>query len=184
MKPKAYLTVFDEPTADIAASQLERFGFEVARLDGAEPWIDKYRRFLDLAGDDDCLRLDADFVPNRRVVEFFDDCAKRSDVLMAQGRGFCFYANDLVPTCPVFYNGKSLEIIRGNFDRLDRERPEASAWRLPIINSMTWDRPDMVLGMHGFFQGWEQLNRASRNKTKRKQTNNYDFELAIRLLDL
>ena len=65
----AYLCTIGEPTTNLCKSQLERFGFEVVLLDKVEPWIDKYKRVIAMA-DEDCIRIDADIIPNKNIKLF------------------------------------------------------------------------------------------------------------------
>lgn len=177
---KAYLTTIGEKTTEIAAQQLENFGFDVVVLDGVEPWVDKYKRFietalLDLDPNDGCLRMDADVILNKTIIEAVEKIAP--DDLMAQWHCYDFYRNGVGVCSPVYYSRKALEIIYEDWFDLDLRRPEATAWRLQRINANVYTGADIV-GMHGFFQDEAHLDRHLENKIERKQMEEYNFELA------
>lgn len=177
---KLYLTSVGEKTTEVAKWQAERLGFEVVLLDKVEPWIDKYKRFIDMAQGEDCLRMDADVILNKNIKQFILPDEK---ILIAQFHTFDFYKNDVSITSPVWYSKKSLKIIKDNLGKLDINRPEASAWRLENINDYTYTSY-MVVGMHGFFQDKETIDRAIKNKTERKQIEEYDFWLVDKIMRL
>lgn len=175
----AYVTSIGEKTTEICCQQLRRYGFFVVLLNKKEEWIDKYKRFINLA-DEDCLRIDADIIPNHKV-KFIEVDSK--DALMIQHKLFDFYRNDVIIGGAVFYRRKALKIIKKNIGGLNRDRPETSAWRL---NELVKDTvtSDLVVGMHGFFQDKETMERAEKNKMARDQIGYYDFNLAFKLMKL
>lgn len=179
---KAYLTTIGEPTTEICKEQLERFGFDVVVLDGAEPWAQKYARFIETA-DEDCIRIDADVILNQNIKEAINGLKYQPQMLMVQWSCYDLYRNNIGVCSPVFYSKKALEIIREDFKDLDLRRPEATAWRLKRINEFTATK-DWVVGMHGFFQDKDHLARHLENKIERKQMEDYDFELAKKLTKL
>lgn len=178
---KSYLTTIGEKTTDICKAQLERWGFEVIVLDGLEPWAEKYKRFIDTATED-CIRIDADVIPNR-LLKIAVDCQLPRKFLMVQFKAYDFYRNNIGVCSPVYYSAKALEIIRRDFNHLDLRRPEATAWRLPDIEPHT-HTSKAVVGMHGFFQKPQDLVRHKFNKVDRKQMGEYDFSLAETLINL
>lgn len=190
---KAYVTTIGEKTTDICCEQLERFGFEVLVLRGEEPWPQKYQRFITSAiqnvGEGGCIRVDADVILNKNIIDAtrdFDSIAlgyKRMPYLMAQWQCYDFYRNNVGVCSPVYYSKEALEVIKEDFNQLDLRRPEATAWRLPKINKHTYSGY-MIVGMHGFFQDGDHLARHLENKIERKQMEEYDFDLAKRLMAL
>lgn len=146
-------------------------------MDKKESWYDKYKRFIFLA-DDDCIRIDADVIPNERISQLEQFAA-----LMVQGCTYDFYKNAIGITSPVFYSKVAIDIIRDNFNMIGRDRPETDASRIPQINSKLHNI-QTVIGMHGFFQNKEDLERHKKNKKDRKQMELYDFELAEKLLNI
>ena len=77
---KAYLTTIGELTTDICKKQLERFGYEVIVLGGIEAWPDKYKRFIETANED-CIRIDADIVPNENIKEIAGEVIHKTKIL-------------------------------------------------------------------------------------------------------
>lgn len=179
---KAYLCSIGEKTTDICKEQLERFGFEVIMLDEKEAWTTKYRKFLARA-EEDCIRIDADIIPNKMVEIIARELSAENHYLMAQFYGFDFYKNNFGVMGIAYYSKKGLEIIKKNLDKIDWRRPEATAWRIPEINEHTFSYTDYS-GMHGFGQTWLDLERHKQHKIDRKQIQDYDFDLAKKLLNL
>jgi hypothetical protein len=174
---KAYLTSIGEKTADICKEQLEKLGLEVVLLDKKESWEDKYRSFINTATED-CIRIDADIIPNENIKEL-----PMKNRMMTQALGYDFYKNKVGVIGILYYSEKALEIIRNNFDNIDWRRPEATAWRLPEINLKN-ETIELVCGMHGFFQDKETIERAYKNKIDRKQIKDYDFDLVNKIMNL
>ena len=169
---KAYLCSILERTTSICKWQLERFGFEVILLDKVEPWIDKYKRFLEMA-DEECLRIDADIIPNERIRIFQDSGYLRRNALLAKAYTYDFYANGQMATAPVYY---SKGITKGLKDRItDIDRPETSIWRDRDIHPQAIVLNEVV-GIHGFFQNRKDIERVVIHKKDRGQSMQYDFD--------
>jgi len=179
-----YVTTIGEKTTEICVQQLERFGFQVRVLSGMKPWIEKYREFIDIAGSrfEDCIRIDADVIVNGMVsgMKMFSEVP---GLLMGQCQVYDFYRNGLHFAGPIFYSKNVFQKIQDEFSKLDPNRPETAAWRLPSINSHTKSAP-VVVGMHGFFQTPEDIDRAEINKGERHQLEFYDFNLVRKLMKL
>lgn len=176
---KAYVTSIGEKTTEICCKQLQRFGFEVVLLDGAEPWPVKYNKFIQMA-EDDCIRIDADVIVNEDIKLIMQ--SDYTNYKMVQWYAYDFYKNKVGISSPVFYSKEALRIIRKKFKDLDLRRPEASAWRLPAINPFT--HTDLIIiGMHGFFQTKEDMYRHLDHRRNRKQIADSDFELAELIID-
>ncbi len=176
---KTFVTSIGEKTTALCVEQLILMGFHVTILDKVEPWLDKYRRFIEEASElnEDVLRVDADVILNRKIIEAVKDLK----VLMAQFRVFDLYKNDINIGQPVWYSAESLQIIKKHFDELgDKSRPEASAWRLEQINKLTYTSNEVV-GMSSFFQSDEHIKRHEKHKIERKQIDDYNFHLAKQL---
>lgn len=178
---KAFLTSVGEKTTQICREQLEKFGFSVVMLDEKESWEDKYKRFIFLA-DDDCIRIDADIIPNENIKKINEEIEWAENPLMIQFEGYDFYKNNKGIIGLTYYTKQVLEIIKNNLDKIDWRRPEATAWRLPEINKKVYTS-NLIVGMHGFFQDRETMARAKQNKVDRKQIEDYDFELVEKLLN-
>jgi len=175
----AFVTSIGEKTTGICCQQLRRFGFKVVLLDKKEEWIDKYKRFIDIA-DEDCIRVDADIIVNKHIKNVGLEDKK---ALMISYWGWDFYKNDMGITSPVFYRKPVFDIIKKNLHKIDARRPETSAWRLPGVVEKTFES-QIVVGMHGFFQYDWTVKFAKKNKEDRGQISDYDFNLVNNLMNL
>ena len=174
----AYVLSVGEKTTYNCCYQLEQLGLKVTLLADTESKLDKYKKFINTANED-CLKVDADVIVNKRI----KNAGKLlGDNLIVQLTTFCFYKNDKCIGQPTIYSKKALDIIKKNIDKLDKDRPETSAWRLPEINDKTKTIDDLY-GMHGFFQDVITMERAKKHKIERDHIKDYDFELAFRLKD-
>lgn len=176
---KAYVTSVGERTTDLCCEQLERYGFDVVLMDKKESWIDKYSMFIKVANED-CVRVDADVIPNDNVKLVGKDIG---DAIMVQYKYFDFYKNNVSVGCPVFYKKEALSGIMSSLKKIHPSRPEATAWRLPNIVERTMTS-DLIVGMHGFGSDKNTIERAKRNKIARGQIKDYDFDLAYKIAEL
>ena len=125
----AYVTSVGEKTTRICCDQLTKFGFDVVLLGEKESWLEKYKKFVNMACEKgkNCLRVDADIIPNKHIKKV----GKEEELgMMIQYSLYDFYQNDVKVGAPMFYKLKALQLIRDNFNKLHPTRPEASAWRL------------------------------------------------------
>ena len=172
---KAYVTSIGEKTTKVCCEQLKRYGFEVVLLDDKESWFDKYKRFINIAKED-CLRIDADIIPNEKIKLVGTENVQK--VIMTQYSMYCFYKNGERIGNPVFYKKKVLDRIREVVDSLDKSRPETAAWRLDNVRPYTLTS-NLVVGLHGFFQDDDAVERERDRKGKE-----YDFNLVDELRKL
>jgi hypothetical protein len=177
---KAYLTTIGEKTTGICKEQLEKYGFDVIIIDGKEKWVDKYKRFIQIA-ETPCIRIDADTIPNKNIKKILTE--DFSGVMLAYFKGYDFYKNDIGNISPCYYSKECIDIIRINLDKLDNNRPETSMSRLSEINPYMKGY-DWIVGMHGFFQDYEMVLRAKHTKVQRKQLDECDFELVDKIYKL
>ena len=183
---RTFVTTIGEKTTDICVQQLSKYGFDSIVISGNTPWIEKYKEFIELAYrfNEDCLRVDADIIVNEGIVSAHTDLHKNKDKLMIQYSVYDLYKNGVSIGQPVLYSKKAISIIRQNLSKISPLRPEASAWRLPEINEHTLSIVDEIVGMHGFYQDKETVERAKENKINRKQIDKYDFDLVNKLMNL
>ena len=179
---KAYVTSIGEKTTKICCEQLDRFGFEVFLLDKTESWESKYKRFVNMA-DGDCIRVDADVIVNENIKVVFANAEHMGKYLIASYRLYDLYRNGIFKGSPILYTKKAIGIIRRYHSMLHPHRPESSACRLDGINSYKY-QSDEIVGMHGFFQDCDTIERAKVNKKDRKQQDIFDFELVEKLMKL
>ena len=186
---KAYLTSIGEKTTKVVTWQLKRLGFEVILLNEKEAWIDKYRKFIEMAKaqNETCLRIDADVIPNKGLVELWDFVVNYdgagNDIWLAHGEMFRFYKNDIIKTGPVIYKPEAIQEISKHFGKLNSERPESSASRLPTVNPH-FKHYEKLVGSHGFFQDASHFDRTLEHRSNRGQFENFDLELAEKLFQL
>lgn len=178
---KAVVTSYGEKTTGICIKQLEKFGFDVIVFDQPMSWPDKYNLFINTINED-CLRVDADIIVNENVKKVGKDLPERFWC-----ETYCLYdlyRNGLYIGSPIFYTKRGIEAIRENLDKIQRLRPEASAWRLKKTNPHKRVNTELIVGMHGFFQDKNTRIRAKENKIKRGQDPIFDFDLVERLHSL
>lgn len=179
---KAYITSIGEKTAGVCEMLMKRYGFETVLMDEKISWIEKYELFIKLAGaaGENCLRIDADIIPNERVKDAF---SFQGYYLMKQFSVYDCYKNGVHKGQPVFYNKDVFPVILKNIHKLDVLRPETSAWRLQEVNPRTLTL-DIIAGSHGYFQDGRTIARARKNKLERGQLGEYDFDLVSTLYSL
>lgn len=174
---RAFVTSIGEKTTQVCCEQLKRFGFDVILLDKKEDWLNKYKRFILLANED-CLRIDADVIPNKHIKE-----AGKEGFGMVTYTTYDFYRNDIGVTSPVFYRKDILMKLKKRIKDIPAFRPETSASRFPEINKEKF-HSSLIVGIHGFGADKEMIDRAKKNKTERGQMKEYDFDLAFNLMKL
>lgn len=181
---KAYVTTIGEKTTELCCSQLEKFGFEVVLLDKIESWESKYKRFINMAHEDNenCLRVDADVIVNENIKTLGGNHLTPR-ILIESGSLYDLYRNGVFRGSPIFYTKKAIGIIHRYKSMLHPNRPESSACRLDGINPHKY-QSDTIVGMHGFFQNRDAVEKAMINKKDRKQQDLFDFELVDKLMNL
>lgn len=177
---KAYVCSIGEATTELCCEQLERYGFEIVLLDEIEPWINKYKKFITEANES-CLRIDADIIVNKNIQEIKEFCnSYNTDKKMIQFSYWDYYKNDIGIGNPIWYSRDCLSLLKANINKILEFRPETSAWRLPEIVDET-ETNELVVGIHGIAQKELHIENAKDNKIKRKQINDYDFDLVNRI---
>lgn len=180
---KAYITSIGEQTTQICCDQMERYGYDVILLDQKESISDKYKRFINEANED-CLKIDADIIPNERVTSIIKASqGVYIDLLMIQFSHYDLYKNKISAGNPVLYKKECLDIIRKNIDKISPDRPETSAWRLDDIKMKTFTS-GTTMGLHGFGSDKKTMLRAKQNKIERRQIQHFDFDLAFKIAKL
>jgi len=174
---KAFVTSIGEPTTDLCVWSLQRQGFDVELVQSNSTLWDKLNYIYHVA-DDTFLRVDADVIVNRNAAQlvFLDE-----DTWWVQGMCYGWYSQDVIYGGVQLYGKQLLPILRRNLEAARAlERPETYMSRLPELhNPRRFVSSDLVCGLHGFRQ--DDYDRVIATKTKRRQLDNYDFELAKRL---
>lgn len=186
MQLTAYVTSVGERTTDVCVWALKRNGWKVEIMSEREPWPDKYARFVEIAAHEavPCLRVDADQILGKIATPQFM-LEKLGDGLFAQFRLFDLYQMAPFHTSPLFYLPEALQQAHKLISReqMDETRPEASIMRHPSLDPHRRDH-DEIIGIHGFYQDFETVERAKANKRARGQMDRYDFALADKLTKL
>ncbi len=183
---KAYLFTIGEKTTDICAGLLAKYGFTVVRFISDEPIAEKYGRFIRAnAGMEDCLKIDADIIPNKNIklIIRHSKLFKKDLPRTINYSCYDFYHNMPWVGCPTYYSKEAMKVIRENLDKLDPNRPETSACRLPEIH-LNNVKSDLVVGAHGFFQHKQDTIRCIEQKKLRGQQDQFDFDLLKELTGL
>lgn len=178
---KAFVTSIGEPTTRLCCDQLRLLGFDVVLLKDDQSLWWKLREIYNQA-DDDFLRVDADVVPNRNARSFWEGYTK--DVWWVQARTFGWYSQDVIYSGIQFIRKEALPALRANIDRFEKaERPESQMFRLDEFHApRRCVSSEVVAGLHGYGQG--DIERVKAVKQRRRQYDNYAWELVERLAEL
>lgn len=173
---RAYVTSIGEPTTDLCKWSLERMGFDVVVVKNDSSLADKLATIFRVE-DDDFIRVDADVVPNRNVLELIN----MSEAWWYQTQSFDWFAQDVRYGGVQFIRKEAIPIIREHLDDIaDLERPESYLYRLDEFHNprrcVSWDK---VCGVHGYAQ--TDVNRIKKTKGRRGQYDTYDWELSDRM---
>lgn len=175
---KAFVTSIGEPTTRLCIEQLRRYDYEVTVLKDESSLWSKLVRIYNEA-DSDFLRVDADFVPNRNIKDFWQKYDR--DVWWVQPSIFDWYRQDIGQGGAQFIRREALPILRMCIPAFEKaERPETEVSRVePLHNPRRMVTSDVVVGMHGYRQG--HLDRIRAQKARRGQSDNYDWNLVEEL---
>src|SRR3972149_4214128 len=134
---KVFITSIGEATTNVCVWQARRLGFlDLVVLDQKESWYQKYIQFLNLAKEYAfCLRIDADVILNRRILNYMWLTEIQSDIDMYQFNLYCQYKNDIMIGQPVFYRRSRIELALKHIkdETFHHNRPETDVWRLAPI---------------------------------------------------
>ena len=173
----AVITSIGEPTTELCASLMRKFGFDVEIMDEKISWPHKFRKFIE-THDQDCVRIDADCLPLPPVARLLE---WPSRAWIVQTEQVDAYSWGLKPGGPLLYRKCSLEFIREHIEDIDWRRPEATAWRLADVNGRT-ETVRLLTALHGFFQRPEDNERALKNRQDRGQI--YEREIVNEITSL
>jgi hypothetical protein len=176
---KVYITSIGEPTTELCVWSLERQGFEVELLINPRSLWSKLKTIFENV-DDDFLRVDADVVVNKNILEL----VKQRDLLWYQSLTFDWYKQDITHGGIQFIRKEAIPLIKSHIQQAQREeRPETYLSRIPELhNPRTFGTFEKICGLNGYHQN--DYKRVMKVKANRRQSANYDFELAKRLDEL
>lgn len=175
---KAWITSIGEPTTDLCRWSLERLGFEVEVLESDSLLGNKLKWIYDHS-DEDFLRIDADVVPNKNVLRLIKD---QPNAWWVQGQVYDWYAQSVINGGVQVIRKVAIPFLRDEIYRHIRaERPETEMYRLEQFhNPRRCLSSEIVCGVHGW--GQNDLDRVKETKLRRSQYENYDWELAERMI--
>lgn len=177
---KAYVFSIGESTTELCCQQLKDMGFEVHLIQDKTSLWQKLKLFYQYAledADDEFLRVDADVIPNKNVLELIklaDGC------WWHQSLAYDWYKQDLSPVSVSHIRREAIELCHQNIDRFEHSsRPETDVWRLQEFHyPRRCHIANIVTGLHGYKQQ-DQRERIKRLKEERHQT--YDWDLVERI---
>ncbi len=173
---KAYVTSIGETTTDLCVWSLERLGFEVVLMQDRTMLWDKLRRIFK-SETEDFLRVDADVVVNKNVLEL----VKLKTYWWYQPFTFDWWQQDKTHGGIQFIRAEAIPIVREHIEEAHRlDRPESYLYRLQEFHEprmcVTYDA---ICGLHGYKQA--DTERVMNQKMKRGYYDDFDWELAVKL---
>ena len=180
---KAVVTSIGEATTDLCIWALKRNGFDVVIYqDGKTLWHKLNRIYRDI--DEDFIRVDADVVPNRNLIEdTVKDSAFEAE-WWVQFMCYGWFTQGLIHGGVQYIKKEALPFLRkevGEF--MHSERPETGLSRIEAFyNPRRFVSSNEVMGIHGY--GQTDIERVKATKQRRGQYDNYDWELVEKLAAL
>jgi len=176
---KAYITSVGEPTTDLCMFSVERNGFEAVLIQDANTTLAQKLKQIYEQANDDFIRLDADVILNKHLTAKSIEYHK-TDAWWTQFKVWDWFQQQVANGGVQFIRKTALKALRDNVDTfVDSERPESQLFRLDEFhNPRRCNTSKWIVGIHGYKN---DLERVKIVKTRRKQLDNYDFELAERL---
>lgn len=180
---KAVVTSIGEVTRDLCIWALERNGFEVGIYEGGSTLANKLEEIYN-DYDEDFLRVDADVVVNRTLTPEMLNKLSYDDAWWIQFKCYGWFSQDLIWGGVQYVRREALPALRANIGQHKRSsRPETAMTRLPeFYGPRRFQSHPVVVGIHGFAA--RDVERVKQLKKLRNQYQNYDWELADKLLEL
>lgn len=182
---KAYVTAVNEPTIELCIWSLKRNGFEVELIQNDRLLSYKLAEIYDHTNGD-FLRVDADIIPNRNLTP--DLCQSlimhRPQIWWWQFVTYDWYKQDTNHSM-AFIRSEALPYLRDSIGQFFGSlRPETEISRIKDFYEprRMESYEDKIMGLHGY--GQPRMDKVMELKAKRKQTELYDFDLAMRLNNL
>lgn len=171
---KAFVTSIGETTTDLCVWSLERLGFEVTLFRNPDTSLwQKLHRIYEVA-QDDFIRVDADVVVNKNVLEMLE----QKDLWWYQSLTFGWFKQDVIHGGVQLIRKPALEHLRSySLMAQHQERPETYLSRIdPFFNPRRFGTFEKICGIHGFKQN--DVQRVKDTKERRGRYEEYDWELA------
>lgn len=182
-KMKAFVTSIGEITTELCVWSLERNGFDVHLIENGSLLSEKLEHIYNRA-DDDFVRVDADVVVNKTFTPSFVNLwgEKFPDAWWLQFKTFGWFKLNEIYGGGQYVKKEALPALRDNVkDYHEFDRPETELSRLrEFYDPRRFDSvTDGLVGLHGFAAN--DIDRVIEQKRKRKNFEEYDFELAAKL---
>jgi len=173
---KAYVTSIGEPTTELCLWSLERHGIETVLIQDKSSLANKLSMIYEQA-DDDFIRVDADVIVNRNIRRL----PENKDIWWWQFHTYDWFKQDIAWGGVQYYKKETLPILRKHMgEAMHLERPESYLYRLKEFHDPRRCIGDpVIMGLNGYKQ--DDVARVKYVKTRRKQLDNYDFELSDRI---
>lgn len=173
----AFVTSIGESTTDLCKWSLERQGFQVFVLSDPSSLWDKIRRIINSHVKGDILRVDADVIVNKNVVELF----KQTKLWWYQALTYDWFKQDVAHGGIQFIREPAIPVIKKHIDEAQRlNRPESYLYRLKEFHEpRVCGTFEKICGLNGYRQ--TDKDRVKLTKAQRGQLDNYDFELAEKI---
>ena len=180
---KAFVTSIGEPTTDLCVWSLQRQGFDVELVQSDSTLGEKLQYIYEVA-DGDFVRVDADVVVSPGLMSKVEFPPYSDDIWWVQFQTFDMYKMALTHGGVQFIREPALEALRSGINEfLHDDRPETRMWNLEALKRPRRCQTYVyhIAGVHGF--GQKDIQRVEQVKTNRKDPDNYDFELAKRMVE-
>lgn len=176
---KAIVFSIGEPTTELSVWALRRHNIETELIENKTSLADKLAALFAEA-DEDILRVDADIIVNRNILDFIKQ-AQAHPSLWLQSKTFDWFKQDISIGTPSYIKKELIPTLR-QYSFKHHERPETEYTRIKELhNPRRFASLDILVGLHGF--GQADINRVKQTKARRGQLDNYDFELAEKLCE-
>lgn len=177
---KAYVTSLGETTTDLCVWSLERLGFDVVLLNDPNTILWEKLKEIYSIQNDDFLRVDADVVCNKNVLELI----KLRDLVWYQSLTYDWFKQDITHGGIQFVRQPAIQTIRNHiYEAKWKDRPESYIFRLKEFeNPRICGTLQTICGLHGYKQN--DVDRVKAVKKRRNQYENYDWELSERISEL
>lgn len=176
---KAYITSIGEPTTDLCVYTVERNGFEAVLIQDANTTLAQKLKQIYEQADDDFIRIDADVVMNK-TLNTKSVVSYQNDKVWTQFKTWDWLQQSVCHGGVQFIRKAALPVLRKNIDTfMEAERPESQMFRLDEFhNPRKCETSNWIVGLHAYKSDLEAVKIV---KTRRKQLDNYDFDLVERL---
>lgn len=173
---KVFVTSIGESTTDLCMWSLERLGFNPILIQSSSTLWDKSVEIYK-NNDEDILRVDADVIVNKNILEL----VKLDELWWYQSLTYDWFKQDITNGGVQFIRKPAIKYILNKLmEAKYQERPDSYLFRLEEFhNPRRCGTFNKICGLTGYKQN--DVQRVKDTKARRKQTENYDFELAERI---